>query len=368
MEKAMNDPDRLQAAGRLPFGSVYLVHAEGSPLEKTLDACARIARRPVHVLIEGERGTGKETLARHIHELSRATGPFVPIGDDALAGADPGLLAGIPHGATVYVENVEQLARSIQASLVHHMNRDGGGCRVVASTTRAPSAELEGGRLRGDLLDLLACSVPVPPLRTRPEDVVPALLAACDEIASGIRIETDATERLAGATWPGNVGELRSLAARLCVFANDDVVTRADVERCSMQRRTSLRPGSTAALDVSRTGRRNSREGQPFDLVRHLRDLEELTSTSHSREAPAAGRWPLACSGSGAPPWSRSSAGRRKPRMSCAGRTIACTPSSKHGREPCVPSLACPTRFRSGGVGSEQGSAGPCAAGDRGRR
>jgi two-component system NtrC family response regulator len=255
-DKAMNDAERLSTAGRSPCASVYLVHAEGSPLEKTLDACTRIARRHVHVVIEGERGTGKETLARLVHELSRATGPFVPIGDDAFTGADQRFLAGIPDDATVYVEDVGQLAPSIQASLVHHMKRDGRGCRVVASTTRAPSAEVEAGRLRGDLLDLLACSVPVPPLRTRPEDVVPVLRAACEEIASGIRIDTDATERLAGASWPGNIGELRSLATRLCVFANDDVVTRADVERCSMQRRTLLRPALAAAVAVQQGGAR----------------------------------------------------------------------------------------------------------------
>jgi DNA-binding NtrC family response regulator len=206
----------------------------------------RVAPAQAPVLIVGETGSGKELVARQLHELSdRSEGPFVAINCGALSptllesqlfGHERGSFTGASrrhrgvferaHGGTVFLDEVTEISVDVQVNLLRVLEqgvfyRTGGeelveaDFRVVAATNRAPALALNEGRLRSDLYyRLSALQLEVPRLRDRLADVQLLAEAFLDEVASeegASKTLTAATlERLREHTWPGNVRELRN--------------------------------------------------------------------------------------------------------------------------------------------------------------
>jgi DNA-binding NtrC family response regulator len=201
------------------------------------------------VILEGDPGTGKEVLARAIHEKSgRREGPFVvvdlgassePLMEADLFGHDvssarPSARPGAfeeAEGGTLYLDEISELPNGLQAKLLRaletkEIKRPGvmGGTakvdvRVVASTQKDLEAEVKAGRFREDLyFKLSVFRVRVPPLRERPEDV-PQLVRHFEHKNKGGQAITDETiEMLSRHDWPGNVRELRNVLERLEAF------------------------------------------------------------------------------------------------------------------------------------------------------
>jgi transcriptional regulator with PAS, ATPase and Fis domain len=219
-----------------------------------------IAASPVPmVLITGESGTGKQAVARMLHDGSpRAGGPFVELNCSAipetlveseLFGHERGAfsdarerklgLVEIADGGTLFLDEIGDLGLAAQAKLLTFLEqrtfrRVGAtsvrrvDARVVAATNRDLGAMVAARTLREDLFYRLnAITVALPPLRDRPEDV-PALAAHFLELSAhefgrpftGLAPETEGV--LAAYRWPGNVRELRAVISRAVLMHDDD--------------------------------------------------------------------------------------------------------------------------------------------------
>ena len=242
------------------FGSGSAVMREFVPLAR------RVASSDSTVLILGETGVGKERLARAMHaESPRANGPFLPINCGALPealletelfGHEEGAFTGatrsrkgyfeLSHRGTIFLDEVAETPAHVQVKLLRVLEnrqiyRVGGehalslDVRVMAATNRDPETEIKAGRLRLDLYYRLAVvTLPVPPLRSRREDI-PDLVAYClHHLRGALRsrvtsVHSDALAALVAYDWPGNVRELINVLERGMLLCPGDRITLADL-------------------------------------------------------------------------------------------------------------------------------------------
>jgi transcriptional regulator with GAF, ATPase, and Fis domain len=217
----------------------------------------KIAATDASILLEGETGTGKDLLARAVHARSlRSTEPFVVMDcgavsysliESELFGHERGAFTGAvasragafesAAGGTLFLDEVGELPLDVQPKLLRvlesgEFRRVGGNknqrsrARIVAATKRRLADEVERGKFREDLyFRLSVVPVPVPPLRSRREDI-PALVEQFLELAkkrtpslTGVRVGPEALSALAAHDWPGNVRELRNVLDRALYLA-----------------------------------------------------------------------------------------------------------------------------------------------------
>ena len=276
--------DRAEAearALRLATGATGELVGTSAPVKKMVEQIARAAKSAANVLVTGERGTGKELVARAIHQLSpRAKGPLEKLNcaalpseliESELFGHEAGAFTGATKqrrgkferasGGTLFLDEVGDMPLAMQAKLLRvlqerEIERVGGNetikvdARVVAATNRDLIAACEKQEFRADLYDRLnVLPLAIPPLRARREDI-PLLVRHFLEMTAkandrrDISIDDDAIAVLAGYSFPGNVRELRNLIERLVILTPDDVIegassakrgqrlTAADVRAC----------------------------------------------------------------------------------------------------------------------------------------
>jgi DNA-binding NtrC family response regulator len=230
---------------------------------------ARAAKSQANVLVTGERGTGKELVARAIHDASpRAKGPLEKINcaavpgeliESELFGHEAGAFTGATKqrrgkferasGGTIFLDEVGDMPLPMQAKLLRvlqerEIERVGGSetlridVRVVAATNRDLVEREKQNAFRADLYDRLnVVPLALPPLRARREDVPELVqhflaLAATANDRPGIRIADDAIAALVAYSFPGNVRELRNVIERLVILTPDDTIDVSDVETC----------------------------------------------------------------------------------------------------------------------------------------
>ncbi len=225
----------------------------------------RAASSELPVLIVGETGTGKELVARALHDLGEfRDGPFVDLNCAAvpeslaeaeLFGWERGAFTGAvrqtqgllqtAHGGTLFLDEACSLSQGLQTKLLRvielqDFRRVGGRKRLhsrfrLVTAVTTPLEELVArGALRDDFAYRIAgITVTLPPLRTRGRDVRCLaqyfLQAAARDGRSPKRLEPDALELLARHRWPGNVRELQTLMERLELFAEGPTVSAAAV-------------------------------------------------------------------------------------------------------------------------------------------
>src|SRR5918993_4281987 len=211
------------------------------------DRIERVAATDFITLIDGESGTGKELVARQIHEISaRRRGPFVPVNCAALVetlleaelfGIEERTATGVrgrrgkfecAHDGTLFLDEVSDLSAAAQAKLLRaiqdlSIERVGGhgsrrvDTRVIVATNR-PLRELVAlGRFRPDLYYRLnGVDVPVPPLRSRRDDIVELAEYFLDRyrIVRPLQLSEAARDALVAYDWPGNVRELERVMER----------------------------------------------------------------------------------------------------------------------------------------------------------
>ena len=265
------------------------VMASDADLAERLEVCGMIGRSPAmrelfsvinrlapharNVLITGETGTGKELVARAMHQLGpRKDKKLVTVNCSAvvetlfeseLFGHVRGAFTGATsdktgvfeaaNGGTVFLDEVGELPQGAQAKLLRtiengELQRVGSvdlrkvDVRVIAATNRRLDAEVATGRFRSDLYYRLnVVEITVPPLRERSEDI-PYLTAAfvrkfARDFARPITgLTSTAEERLSRWTWPGNVRELRNVIERACLLCEGHLLTEADLSRSLKER------------------------------------------------------------------------------------------------------------------------------------
>lgn len=214
-------------------------------------AAAMVARRDTTVLIGGESGTGKDMLARGIHNSSpRSRQPFVVINCAAipealleaeLFGHTKGAFTGASqarvgrvhaaHGGTLFLDEIGDMPLPLQSKILRFLEqgevqRIGStdthrvDCRIVAATNADLREQVKARQFREDLFYRLAVMpLAVPPLRERMSDM-PALCAAfLERFCAGSRLGPGALDALMQHSWPGNVRELRNVMERASLFA-----------------------------------------------------------------------------------------------------------------------------------------------------
>ncbi len=257
---------RLKAALAGATGMV----GQSPAMERVRTLVAALGAAGVDVLIEGETGTGKEVVARALHEASGARGPFVAINCGALPetvfeseifGAEAGAFTGatkrrigkLEHArdGTVFLDEIESMPMALQVKLLRVLQdraveRLGGNalvplqCRVVAATKVDLKALAAQGRFRDDLYYRLNVAIiALPPLRERREDI-PLLLTHFTQLAS-LRFNRPVPPWSAlqmaqwqSRDWPGNVRELRNFADRWVLGLEGAVAATAPALRTGL--------------------------------------------------------------------------------------------------------------------------------------
>jgi transcriptional regulator with PAS, ATPase and Fis domain len=250
-----NSSERLRA--------MEMIRGHHPSLRKCVEEGLRAAHTDCSVLILGETGTGKDLMARLVHENSRrANGPFVAVNCGAipreligsqLFGHERGAFTGASeehdgyfveaHGGTLFLDEIGELPLELQPHLLRvletrRVRRVGGredrpvDVRIIAATNQLGSvvAESPSSKLRLDLYHRIATMVLfLPPLRDRMSDLIEIVEATLQELAPEYgtkRITSEAWKALGGYSWPGNVRELRHAVTRAVTLGGEELGPR----------------------------------------------------------------------------------------------------------------------------------------------
>ncbi|MEP0548638.1 MAG: sigma 54-interacting transcriptional regulator [Rhodothermales bacterium] len=236
------------------------------PLKRVIDRVRQVAQTDITVLLEGESGVGKELFANAIHGLSRRRHkPLVVVNCGAipeglieaeLFGAEKGAYTGSVErrtgyfeeadGGTVFLDEIGELPVQAQVRLLRVLengtfSRVGSSqqqqvdVRVIAATNKDLGREVRDGRFREDLYYRLSTVViRVPPVRNRPEDILPLfehfLYRAAQKYDAPLRrLDAAARDLLSRYNWPGNVREMRNVAEQAAVLLRSDTASVDDI-------------------------------------------------------------------------------------------------------------------------------------------
>lgn len=243
-------------------GRFHLLVGQSPRMVRLFERIQRVARSSATVLISGESGSGKELVARTIHDLSRrSSGPFLAVNAGAISstlmeseffGHEVGSFTGASrthrgfferaHGGTLFLDEVTEMPPELQVKLLRvletgRVTRVGGeedlsvDVRVIAATNRSPSRAVDEGDLRVDLYyRLKVLRLHLPPLRHRREDILPLAEHFLEGIAEqeGSRrksLSEAAARALQRHDWPGNVRELRNAIYTGYLLSEGDRIT-----------------------------------------------------------------------------------------------------------------------------------------------
>lgn len=293
---------RQNAGLRQQLAAPVEPQGHSAPLEALRDEAARLAALDTNLIIMGERGTGKESLARWVHARSRrADRPFVAMSATGhnreqartlLFGREgaPGLLEQAA-GGSLFVDEVGDLDGELQEILAQTLERrslqrpgavagEALDVRLIGATTRDAALLLKSGQLRESLYYVLnVATLQIPPLRRRADDVPALLEHYADLFAQHDHLprrhfSKAVTARLARHGWPGNVRELRALVQRLLVMGSDPQISLAEVETALAPLPASGNVDALHGIDLG-VGLREARDAFERDyLTRQLRAVD----------------------------------------------------------------------------------------------
>lgn len=248
------------------ISKTYDIIGKSPAIMQIKEMIERVAKTDARVLITGENGTGKELVARWLHEKSnRAGNAFIEVNcaaipseliESQLFGHEKGSFTSAikqrkgdfeqANGGTLFLDEIGDMSLSAQAKVLralqeNKITRVGGekeipiDVRVVAATNKDVNKEIEKGTFREDLYHRLSVIlIHVPPLRERVEDIPLLIDHFAKDIAknlgkSTVPFSSDAIKELQKLPWTGNIRELRNVVERLIILSNKEV-TAKDVE------------------------------------------------------------------------------------------------------------------------------------------
>ena len=248
-------------------------------MEKLRDQVKRLAQHEARVLLLGEPGSGKETLARYLHtNSSRRDGPFVDVGVGTIASSNSAVeffgrvdgehiqrgLLEQAHGGTLFLDEVAHMEPETQVRLMsalesNSFSRVGGtellhvNVRIIASTCKSLEEEVRAGRFRPELYYLLnVVALKVPPLKEHSEDIPDLLKYYVDHFVSREKLPfrkfpVAVQNFLRNQPWHGNIRELKNLVQRLLILGNGDEV---DLDEVKMAAGEPMMEGRTNAANL----------------------------------------------------------------------------------------------------------------------
>jgi two-component system nitrogen regulation response regulator NtrX len=271
---------------------------ESNPIVRIKETIAKVAPTEARVLITGDNGSGKELVARWLHEQSnRSNGPLVEVNcaaipseliESELFGHEKGAFTSAikqrigkfeqANGGTLFLDEIGDMSLSAQAKVLRALQENkitkvGGDkeekvdVRVVAATNKDLLKEVEENRFRMDLYHRLSVIlIHVPSLNERKDDIPVLTDHFLNEICGdyGIpvkKIEKDALESLQARNWTGNIRELRNVVERL-VIMSEKTITKQDV------------------IDYSGPSSKAENKGIDFDKFANLQQLNDYVERS----------------------------------------------------------------------------------------
>lgn len=264
------DKKNLATENKVLKKAVKIQHqmiGESQPMMDVKDMIEKVAPTNARVLITGENGTGKELVARQLHDLSpRSSGPFIEVNcaaipaeliESQLFGHEKGSFTSaikqkkgdfeLADGGTLFLDEIGDMSLPAQAKVLRALQenkivRVGGekeipvNVRILAATNKNLKSEIEKGNFREDLYHRLSVIViQVPPLRERKDDIPLLVGNFLEVIAQDMgkpvpTFEPEALEALKQYQWTGNIRELRNIVERLVILCGSDI-TKDDVVR-----------------------------------------------------------------------------------------------------------------------------------------
>lgn len=262
--RSRGDTVSIPLSHRERFGDVV---GRSVPMRELFATLEKVSPSDLTVLVEGETGTGKERVARSIHNMSRrGSRPFVVLDcssipkdlmESVVFGHEKGAFTGAvamrkgafeqAHGGTIFLDEVGELDLTLQPKLLRvlesrELKRVGGDrtikvdVRVVAATNRDLRSMVGENTFREDLyFRLSGVPVELPALRDREEDIVLLAQELLVDMQDRTRFETsltlsqDAIEELSRHSWPGNVRELRNVLERAASLADSPTLRKHDL-------------------------------------------------------------------------------------------------------------------------------------------
>ncbi len=239
---------------------------QSDPLKKVFGLIKKATITNISVIINGETGTGKELVAKAVHYNSdKKESPFVAVNMSAipkelaeseLFGHEKGSFTGAANrhigkfeqanGGTLFLDEMGEMDKTLQAKILRalqekEITRVGGkevvkiNCRIVAATHRDLLEEVKAGNFREDLYyRLFGLTINLPPLRERGKDVIVLakhfIEAFCNENSLPKKsLSSDASKKLLGYSYPGNIRELKSVVELAVVMAEDSTILPEDI-------------------------------------------------------------------------------------------------------------------------------------------
>jgi transcriptional regulator with GAF, ATPase, and Fis domain len=265
-EEYQRQKETIARLQELKVASASKIIYESRVMKDVLQMADRISGTETPVFIHGETGTGKELIARYIHENSnRSKGPFIAVNCGAIPenliesemfGHEKGSFTGAyqqkkgffetADNGTLFLDEVGDLPLQLQVKLLRVLQeseicRVGGtgsikiNVRIVSASNRDLSAEVKAGRFREDLFFRLnVLNINIPPLRDRGGDVLLVadyfLVRYCQQFGMVTKkLDASARKALMEYTWPGNIRELDNVIQKTALLSNSDKITREDI-------------------------------------------------------------------------------------------------------------------------------------------
>lgn len=323
MQRLSSEVSRLQVVEQRQFDTGNII-AESPQMREILLLVDKVARSEAPtVLLTGESGTGKDLIARVIHQRSpRRSRPFVTINcaslpetllESELFGHEKGAFTDakqmkkgqfeLASGGVIYLDEIGEIPLGLQVKLLqvieNRVFRRVGGVKdirvdalIVAATNINLSAAVDAGMFRRDLfyrLELIP--IHIPPLRERREDIVP--------IAEFFirRFNEDFHKRFAGLTpdvkriltdydWPGNIRELRNVIERIVILENDETIRTGHLPLDLRQMSGGLAEVSSPVLNQN-LGIEIPAEGLSMEAVEHELVLKALDKSGQNQTRAA---------------------------------------------------------------------------------
>lgn len=292
--------------------STGLLVGKSPSMRKIFCVLSRLGKRDVPVLLRGETGTGKTSVAEALHHQStRCDGPFTVVNcsalppsliESALFGHEKGSFTGAhsaqagyfeqANSGTIFLDEIGELPLEMQPKLLtvlegNSVQRLGGtkkiktDFRLITATNRDLVKEVEAGRFREDLYyRISAVPLEVPPLRERKEDIPLLLLKILEKLSPGNPVKwTDSVaEKLQSYVWPGNIRELKNVLEHSLVFLEGPLLTADDIVLPTIHDELSnLSLGDDAGLspeDTELVVRFGNQEGRTFKQT--MQQLEKI--------------------------------------------------------------------------------------------
>jgi DNA-binding NtrC family response regulator len=282
---------------------------ESSAISRIKKTIGKVAPSTSRVLITGENGTGKELVARWIHEKStRASHPFIDVNcaaipadllESELFGHEKGAFTGASeqrigkfeqaNGGTLFLDEIGDMSMDAQSKVLrvlqeNEVTRVGGNKRInvdvrlLSATNRDLEKEIQQNRFREDLFHRInVIPIHVPPLRERKEDI-PVLakwflsqLSQREIIYAGKTFSDDSLEEMKDLSWSGNIRQLQNAVERMALLSDGDNISRDDVIRLATMAGNGTN-GLDELLEQSLTFQEYKEKAERYYLIKKLED------------------------------------------------------------------------------------------------